>query len=414
MVSIAGITGVILFLEIRDSLYMPPADHGSQKVAPWNDPKVRSVVFQFVALITLGYFFYTIFQNTLANMERRGITTGFAFLGNEAGFGILMSLIPYDETYTYGRTFFVGLLNTVLVAGFGIVLATVIGFIIGVARLSNNWLIAKAAMVYIEVLRNIPLLLQIFFWYFAVLQALPSPRQSIAFGGIFHLNNRGLYFPSPIPEAGFSYVIWTLVVAVIGVIWLRRWARRRQEITGQQFPVVWVSIALIVGAPLLVFALTGAPLAWDHPSLQRFSFGGGGRMIPEFMALLWALTMYTAAFIAEIVRAGIQSVSHGQTEAARALGLRNSPTLRLVIIPQSLRVIIPPLTSQYLNLTKNSSLATAIGYPDLVSVFMGTTLNQTGQAVEIVGMTMAVYLTISLLISMFMNAYNKKIALTER
>ncbi len=393
---------------------MPPADHGTQKVAPWNDPKVRSIVFQFIALVSLGFFFYTIFQNTLANMERRGITTGLAFLGHEAGFGILMSLIPYDETYTYGRTFFVGLLNTLLVAGLGIVLATVIGFALGVARLSNNWIIAKAAMVYIEVLRNIPLLLQIFFWYFAVLQALPAPRQSIPFGGVFTLNNRGLYFPAPVPESGFSYVLAALVAAIIGVVLLVRWARRRQEISGQPFPVFRVSLALLVLVPLLVFVAMGSPLSWDHPELQRFSYGGGGRLIPELMALLWALTMYTAAFIAEIVRAGIQSVSHGQTEAARALGLRNGPTLRLVIIPQSMRVIIPPLTSQYLNLTKNSSLATAIGYPDLVSVFMGTTLNQTGQAVEIVGMTMAVYLTISLTISMVMNAYNKKIALTER
>jgi len=384
------------------------------KPPPWNDPAVRSLVFQALALVLLGYFFYVIFDNTLSNMERRGITTGFRFLGEEAGFGILMSLVEYSESHTYGRTFIVGLLNTILVSFLGIIFATLFGFILGVARLSHNWLISKIATVYIETFRNIPLLLQIFFWYIAVLQALPGAKQSMMIGDSFFLNNRGFYFPAPVFEDGFGLVFAAFIVAIVGVVFMAKWAHKRQEDTGEQFHTVWVGLGVLIGVPLVAFLIAGSPLSWNFPTLRRFSFEGGGRVIPELMALLWALTMYTAAFIAEIVRAGILAVSHGQTEAASALGVKRSHTLRLVVVPQALRVIIPPLTSQYLNLTKNSSLATAIGYPDLVSVFMGTTLNQTGQAVEIVAMTMGVYLTISLVISSAMNWYNKRIALTER
>ncbi len=384
------------------------------KPPPWNDPAIRSLVFQALALALLGYFFYAVFKNTISNMERRGITTGFRFLNEQAGFGILMSLIDYSETDTYGRTFFVGLFNTLLVSFLGIIFATILGFILGVARLSRNWLISKLSAVYIEIFRNIPLLLQIFFWYIAVLQTLPSAKQSLKIGETFFLNNRGFYFPAPVLEDGFGLVVAAFAAAAAGIIYMIKWARRRQEKTGRQFPVFWVSLGILIGAPAAAFLVAGMPMSWDYPALKRFSFEGGGRIIPELMALLWALTMYTAAFIAEVVRSGILAVSHGQTEAARALGLRGGPTLRLIIIPQALRVIIPPLTSQYLNLTKNSSLATAIGYPDLVSVFMGTTLNQTGQAVEVVAMTMAVYLTISLVISTGMNLYNKKMALKER
>jgi general L-amino acid transport system permease protein len=384
------------------------------KPPPWNDPLVRSIFFQVFSVCVLGYFFYFIFDNTLANMAKSGVSTGFAFLKSEAGFGILMSLIDYDETYSYGRTFFVGLLNTALVAACGIVLATLLGFVLGVARLSNNWLISKLATVYIEIFRNVPLLLQIIFWSVAVFQALPGPRQSLQLGDAFFLNNRGLFLPDPVFGVGFEYVIFAFFISIVCIFYLRIWARKKQEKSGEQFPVFYTSLGLLIGLPLVVFLALGMPLSWEYAELQRFSFVGGANVIPEFMALLWALTMYTAAFIAEIVRSGIQAVSHGQTEAARALGLRNGPTLRLVVIPQALRVIIPPLTSQYLNLTKNSSLATAIGYPDLVSVFMGTTLNQTGQAVEIVAMTMAVYLTFSLAISMVMNWYNSRVALVER
>lgn len=384
------------------------------KPALWRRPAVRSLFFQILLIAGIGFFGYTIFQNTLHNMGQRGISTGFGFLNNEAGFGILMTLIPFDETYTYGRTFLVGLLNTILVASLGIFFATIIGFVMGVARLSSNWIIARLATVYIEVFRNIPLLLQIMFWYFAVLRPLPGPRQSLIFNDTLFLNNRGLYMPSPVYEQGFWLVVAALVVGVVASVLVVRWSHKRQEATGEQFHSVYASLGLVIGLPLLTYFLAGMPLSWDFPVLQRFNMAGGMVVIPELAALLVALSIYTGAFIAEAVRSGILAVSHGQTEAAHALGLRPALTLRLVIIPQALRVIIPQLTSQYLNLTKNSSLATAIGYPDLVAVFAGTTLNQTGQAVEVIAMTMAVYLAISLAISLFMNWYNKRIQLVER
>ncbi|ROU01361.1 amino acid ABC transporter permease [Marinobacter sp. R17] len=390
----------------------PPLQPSRSK--PWNDPRVRAIFFQVVALAAIAWSGWTLIENTLANMESRGISTGFGFLDQSAGFGIIMSLIPYDATYSYGRTFFVGLLNTLLVSAMGIVAATILGFIIGVARLSSNWLIAKLSLAYIEIIRNIPILLQIFFWYFAVLRSLPTPRQSVDVGGVFFLNNRGLYLPDPIAQPGFGWVEAALVIAIVAVVVIKRWAKKRQLATGEIFPTVKVGISLLIGLPLLAYLATGGPIEWDIPALKGFNFGGGITLIPELAALWVALTLFTAAFIAEIVRSGILSVSKGQTEAARALGLHNGLTLRLVVIPQAMRVIIPPLTSQYLNLFKNSSLATAIGYPDLVSVFMGTTLNQTGQAVEVVAMTMAVYLTVSLLISFFMNLYNRAAALKER
>ncbi len=380
----------------------------------FNDPRVRGVVFQALLISFLIWIGWTIFQNTLQNMETRGIKTGFDFLTNPAGFEILMSLVEYDSSHTYGRTFLVGLLNTVLVSFVGIFLATILGFIMGVARLSDNWLIAKIASIYVETIRNIPLLLQIFFWYFAVLQPLPSPRKSMSAGDAIFLNNRGLYVPEPIAGDGFGAVWIALIIGLVGAFFVSRWAKKRQEATGQQFPSFLTAVGLIVGLPLLAFLAMGAPMTLEMPTQTRFNLKGGVQIIPEFMALLFALTTYTAAFIAEIVRSGIMAVSHGQTEAASALGLRKSVTLRLIIIPQAMRVIIPPLTSQYLNLAKNSSLATAIGYPDIVSVFMGTTLNQTGQAVEIVAMTMAVYLTISLTLSVVMNWYNRAMSLKER
>ncbi len=394
----------------KASAASPPAS----KTAIWNNPTFRSVTFQVIVLMSVAAFFVYIINNTLTNMAQRGISTGFGFLDLRAGFGILMSLIEYDETHTYGRTFFVGLLNTLLVSFLGILFATLLGFVIGIARLSRNWLIARIAAAYIEIFRNIPLLLQILFWYFAVLSALPSPRQSLSLLDLFFINIRGLYFPAPRPETAFTAVVVAFVLGTVTSFFVARWARKRQDVTGQQFPVMLACLGLIIGVPVIVFAVTGFPLSWEMPVLQGFNFRGGLSLIPELVALLLALSIYTAAFIAEIVRAGILAVSHGQTEASFALGLRPALTLRLVVIPQALRVIIPPLTSQYLNLTKNSSLATAVGYPDLVAVWAGTTLNQTGQAVEIILMTMAVYLTISLLISMFMNWYNKKAALVER
>lgn len=384
------------------------------KVKPWNDPRVRSAVFQIIAVLIVVWVGYSLFQNTLTNMASRGISTGFGFLNSTAGFGIVMSLIEYNESMSYGRTFYVGLANTLLVSALGIVFATIVGFIVGVLRLSNNWLIARLALAYIEIFRNIPLLLQIFFWYFAVLGTLPSPRNSLSLGEVVFLNLRGAVLPKPIFETGSGLIGIALLFAIGISFFLARWAKRRQAATGQFFPVLPISAALIIGAPLLVYFAMGSPIGWDIPELRGFNFRGGITVIPELAALLLALTLYTASFIAEIVRSGIVSVSHGQTEAAAALGLPQRRVLRLVIVPQALRVIVPPLTSQYLNLTKNSSLATAIGYPDLVNVFMGTTLNQTGQAVEIVAMTMAVYLTISLVISLLMNIYNRAVALKER
>ncbi len=381
---------------------------------PWNDPKVRSIFFQAVLLIAVVYFGMYIFGNTAANLEKQGIATGFGFLETTAGFGIITHLIEYNEDSSYGRAFVVGLLNTLLMAFTGIIAATIIGVFIGIARLSHNWLISRLAMVYIEIFRNIPLLLQIFFWYFAVLRALPAPKNSVNIAEGMFINNRGIYMPSAIYEEGFSLAVWALIIAIVGVFFMARWAHKRQDATGQQFHTFYYSIGLLIGLPLLAMIVTGFPLSWEIPVLKGFNFVGGTIIIPEFVALWISLSVYTASFIAEIVRAGIQAVSHGQTEASNALGIKAGPTLRLVILPQALRVIIPPLSSQYLNLTKNSSLATAIAYPELVSVFTGTILNQTGQAVEIISITMAVYLSISLTISALMNWYNARMALVER
>ncbi|EGQ7897622.1 amino acid ABC transporter permease [Vibrio parahaemolyticus] len=378
------------------------------------NPAFRSAIFQIIAIAALVFFFYTIINNALNNLDARGIATGFGFLNQEAGFGIGLTLIEYNETYSYGRTFIVGLLNTALVSVLGIILATAIGFTMGVARLSTNWLVSRLAAVYIETFRNIPLLLQIFFWYFAVLQALPSARQSLSLGEAIFLNVRGLYFPAPVFNEGSGVVIAAFVIGLIATISISIWARNKQRLTGQQTPMGRIGLGLLVGLPLLVYFVSGMPISLEYPELKGFNFKGGISIIPELAALLLALSVYTAAFIAEIVRSGINAVNHGQTEAAMSLGLPRAKTLKLVVIPQALRIIIPPLTSQYLNLTKNSSLAMAIGYPDLVSVFAGTTLNQTGQAIEIIAMTMGVYLTLSLLTSALMNLYNRKVALVER
>ncbi len=386
----------------------------SKKHHWWNNAQYRSLFFQIVLVAMLAGFFWFIGSNTLANLEKRGISTGFGFLSLKAGFGILQTLIPFDESYSFGRTFLVGLLNTLLVSGLGVICATIIGFTVGVARLSNNWLIAKLATVYIETFRNVPLLLQMFFWYFAVLRTLPSPRGSWSAGDVAFLNIRGIYLPQPLFGDGFAVVVWTFILAVIATFCIARWAKKRQDETGKQFKMFRVAFLLLCVLPVVVFFLIGSPLTWDIPKLQGFNFTGGMTIIPELTALLVALSVYTGAFIAEVVRSGILSVSSGQTEAASALGLHKSKVLKLVVIPQAMRVIIPQLTSQYLNLVKNSSLATAIGYPDLVAVFAGTTLNQTGQAIEIIAMTMGVYLFISLLISAIMNWYNKKIMIVER
>lgn len=378
------------------------------------DPQVRAWVFQVLAVILVVACGWFLFHNTQTNLAHRGILSGFGFLDNSAGFGISQHLIDYRESDSYARVFVIGVLNTLQVSLIGIVLATVLGFVIGVARLSPNWLLRQIATVYIEVFRNIPPLLQIFFWYFAILQPLPGPKQSLALGELFFVNNRGLYMPAPSLSEDFMPVLVAFLLALVACILCWRKARAQQELSGESGWWRPLGVGLLLGAPLLTALVLGSPFTWSVPALSGFNFRGGWVVIPELVALTLALTIYTAAFIAETVRSGIQSVSHGQTEAARSLGLRPQQTLRLVIIPQALRVIIPPLTSQYLNLTKNSSLAAGIGYPDMVSLFAGTVLNQTGQAIETMAITMSVYLAISISISLLMNLYNKRIALVER
>jgi general L-amino acid transport system permease protein len=384
------------------------------QVAFYNRPGVRNAVWQLAVVAMLLWFGVEFALNAKANLDAQRITSGFGFLDNTAGFGVNQSLIAYSETDSYRRVFLVGLLNTLLVAGLGIVFATIIGFIVGIARLSPNWLVARLAGGYVELIRNLPLLFQILFWYLAVLGTMPGPRQSISILDEVFLNNRGIILPAPVFGPGSGYVLGAFALAVVATFALASWARHRQERTGAQFPVFWSGTALIIGLPLLAFVAAGFPIGIERPQLRGFNFVGGMRLIPEFVALLAALSIYTAAFIAEVVRAGILAVSRGQTEAAMALGLRPGQVLRLIVVPQALRVIVPPLTNQYLNLTKNSSLAVAIGYPELVAVFAGTTLNQTGQAIEIIAITMAVYLSISLITSAAMNWYNARIRLTER
>ncbi|GAB0078216.1 amino acid ABC transporter permease [Pseudomonas syringae pv. tomato] len=379
-----------------------------------SDPKVRAWLFQIITVVAVIAFGWFIFDNTQTNLQHRGITSGFGFLENSAGFGIAQHLIDYSESDTYARVFVIGLLNTLLVSVIGIVLATLLGFVIGVARLSPNWMISKLATVYVEVFRNIPPLLQILFWYTAVFLTLPGPRQAHGYLDMFYVSSRGLNMPGALPAEGAWAFLISIVVAVIAVVMMVRWANKRFEATGQPFHKFWVGLALLLSIPGLSMLIFGSPVHWELPQLKGFNFTGGWVLIPELISLTLALTIYTAAFIAEIVRSGIKSVSHGQTEAARSLGLRPGPTLRKVIIPQALRVIIPPLTSQILNLAKNSSLAAAIGYPEMVSLFAGTVLNQTGQAIEVIAITMSVYLAISISISMLMNWYNKRIALIER
>ena len=382
------------------------------KAVFWRDPNIRAIFYQILVVAAVAGVVWWLVSNTLANMERQRIASGFGFLGTESGFDIGDSLIPYGAANTYARAIWVGILNTLRVAALGIVLATILGTLIGIGRLSRNWLLSRICTVYVETIRNIPLLLQLFVWYKLLQNYAPQPRQAIHIGGIF-LSNRGLRFPVPLSNPIWEFLGIALLVA-IGLAWaMARWARARQARTGEQFPVIYTGIGLIVGLPLIVWLIGGAPLAMSWPELKGFNFVGGAEVLPEFFALLVGLTIYTAAFIAEIVRAGILAVNKGQSEAAAAVGLRPGQSMRLVILPQALRVIIPPMTSQYLNITKNSSLAIAIGYPDIVAI-LNTTMNQTGQAIEGTVLIMACYLTVSLSISLFMNWYNKRIALVER
>lgn len=377
------------------------------------DPRVRGWVAQAIVVALLLWGVYEIVVNTQANLKRLNQNFGFDFLGRAAGFDLSTSLLPYSSNSSYGRALLVGFWNTALVAVIGIALATVLGFALGVMRLSRNWVVSRFATVYIEIVRNIPLLLQIFIWYALVLKPLPGPKQAISLFDSIFISNRGIIAPHPSFGDGAWLSLLFLGLALAGTWLFRRWARARQEATGQRLPVWWISIALIIVAPILGLVLAGWPVTWSYPALAGFNFKGGMTLVPEFVALLLALSIYTAAFIAENVRAGILAVSHGQTEAANALGLNNGQTLRLVVIPQALRVIIPPLASQYLNLTKNSSLAVAIGYPDLMYAG-GTVNNQSGKAIEVFSMLLLVYLTISILTSLFMNWFNARIKLVER
>ena len=389
-------------------------DTVSSSPQPWNNPKLRAFAIQLAVLFVVGSFVWIIIDNTITNLQRQNIASGFGFLENPAGFGIALTLVDYTEQSSYGRALLVGFLNTLLVAVIGIFVATILGFTLGIARLSSNWLVAKIATVYIEVVRNVPLLLQLFFWYFAVLRALPLPRESLSLLELAFLNNRGIYVPALLLEGNGLILGLSVLVGIVSAWLVGRHAKRRRLETGEIVKGAAFAPLLVFVLPILAFLILGMGLKAEIPSLQGFGFKGGWSLIPEFVSLLLALSFYTAAFIAENVRSGILAVSKGQTEAARALGLKPTPILRLVIIPQALRVIIPPLTSQYLNLTKNSSLAVAIAYPDLVSVFSGTVLNQTGQAVEVIAITMTIYLSLSLFTSLVMNWYNRHMALVER
>ncbi|WP_133158611.1 amino acid ABC transporter permease [Mixta theicola] len=380
----------------------------------FSNPAVRAWLYQIFAVLAVFSVVGYLIHNSVINLANRGITSGFGFLERGAGFGIVQHLIDYSDGDTYARVFLVGLTNTLLVSALCIVFASVLGFFIGLARLSDNWLLRKISTCYIETFRNIPPLLQIFFWYFAVLRNLPGPRQALNAFELAFISNRGLYIPWPEYASGTLPFIAALLLAVIATVVLFRFNRNYQLKTGRLRRTWPAALTMLVIFPLLAHMLFGAAMHWVIPALHGFNFRGGFVLIPELAALTLALSIYTSSFIAEVIRSGIQSVPYGQHEAAMSLGLPNPVTLRQVIIPQAMRVIIPPLTSQYLNIVKNSSLAAAIGYPDMVSLFAGTVLNQTGQAIETIAMTMAVYLTISLLISLLMNIYNRKIALVER
>jgi general L-amino acid transport system permease protein len=379
-----------------------------------NNNETRAIAFQIITLLIIAFVFYSGISNLMFNIEAREIHTGFAFLSNRAGFDINESMIAYTPEHSNLQVFYVGLINTLVVAVVGIICATTIGLVIGIARLSNNWLISKLAGGYIELFRNIPILIQILFWYNIALLTLPSPKGSFNFFDSVFINKRGIYVPEPISEPGFIWVLITFALGIVLTIFMKRHFGQKQDKTGVHTNTLGYSIGLIFGLPLVVFFLLGSPMYFDYPALTGFNFTGGRTFTPEFLALAFALSVYTATYIAEAIRSGIEAVDKGQKEAAAALGLTQTQSLKLVVLPQALRVAIPPTINQYLNLTKNSSLATAIGYPELMSAFGGTVLNQVGQAVEILGMTMAVYLVISLCISLLLNIVNKKMSIKGR
>jgi general L-amino acid transport system permease protein len=385
----------------------------SEAISFWYDPDKRSIIYQIGAACLFAFVAWYLVSNTMANLEKQSIATGFGFLNKEAAFEIGESLIEYSAADRYMKALWVGFLNTLLVSFIGVILTVILGTFLGIARLSKNWLINKCAAGYIELFQDIPVLLQLFFWYAFFYEMLPSPRAALSpFKGLF-LCNRGLIFGIPQTHPAYKYMAIAIVITIIVIFFMKKWAKKRQDQTGKAFPVFFTSIVMLIGFPFLCWLIGGAPVEMNVPELKGFNFKGGITISPEFAALLLGLVLYTAAFVAEVVRAGIQSVNKGQTEASMAIGLKPGQVLNLIILPQALRVIIPPLTSQMLNLTKNSSLAVAIGYPDFVSV-AGTAINQTGQAIEGVMLIMIVYLIFSLSTSAFMNWYNKKMAIVER
>ncbi|MEN9894812.1 MAG: hypothetical protein RIR97_664 [Pseudomonadota bacterium] len=383
------------------------------KVNLFYDPFYRGLFYQIVSVLALAGLVYEVSGNVAANMAKSNLNVGFGFLSGRAGFDVAQSFIAYSSDSTFFRALYVGLLNTLAVAAVGIVTATILGLIIGIGRLSRNWLVATLCTVYVEIFRNLPPLLVIFFWYSGVLNALPQSRDSIVLPFGSFLNNRGFFFPAPVFEPGAIFILLAFIGGLAATLLVARRAKHRQMATGEQFPVARVALGLIFGLPVLAFFLTGMPVSLDYPVAGKFNMSGGSVVGPEFMSLYLALSVYTAAFIAEIIRSGIVGVSKGQTEASAALGLTARQTMRLVVLPQSLRIVIPPLTSEYLGIIKNTSLAVAVGYADLVAVG-GTILNQTGHSIEIVAIWLVVFLGISLLTSLFMNWFNTRMALVER
>jgi general L-amino acid transport system permease protein len=383
------------------------------KVAPWNDPVIRGWVFQIVVVGLVGLLAWYLVSNTMENLQRQKIASGFHYLDREAGFEIGDTMIEYSPASTYARAIFVGLLNTLKVSVLGVIMATILGTLLGVGRLSSNWLLAKICEWYVEAFRNVPLLLWLFLFYKLISEAFPGPRQAISVLSSVFLSNRGVYFPVPLADPIYKWVGVAFLIGIVAAFFLHRWAKKRQDATGQPFPSILAGFGLALGLPILVWLAGGAPHHMSWPELKGFNFDGGTVIQPEFVALLLGLVLYTSAFVAEIVRSGILALHKGQSEAAMALGLSRGQVMRLVLLPQALRVIVPPMTSQYLNITKNSSLAIAIGYPDLVAS-INVTINQTGQAIENILIIMAAYLSVSLSISAFMNWYNKRIALRER
>jgi general L-amino acid transport system permease protein len=378
-----------------------------------NDERFRSVFYQIIVAAAVIWTANYLITNTAANLQARGMSTGFDFLQSTAGFAIAWSIIDYEPGDTYFHVFLVGIANTLIVSFFAIIATTLLGFVVGVMRLSRNFIVAKIASAYVEIMRNVPLLLHILFW-FTLSAALPSPKQSLGWLDMFFLNNRGLYVPAPVPGENFNIVIIMVLIGIVAAYAVTVWATKRQFATGQRFPAFWTGVGLVVGLPMIVFLLLGAPLTFDYPALKGFNFQGGADVPRAFCALLFSLVLYHTVFMAEAVRAGILSVSHGQTEASYSLGLKPSWTLRLVVIPQAMRAVVPPMISNWMNVVKNSSLAIAIGYPDLVAVFMQTSLNQSGHAIEIVAMVMLFYMTVSLSISAALNYYNKIVQIKER